>query len=1171
MKFGSTEINESIVNALRDDKLVVFAGAGVSMGSPSNLPSFEKLAIAIARGTGHEAKPPWDQLLGSLQSKGVSVHELVAQYLSSPESISNDLHKNLLLFFRSHDRVRIITTNFDYHFEDEAKELFDNQPDIYQAPALPLGKNFNGIVHVHGALNKPNSMVLTDADFGRAYLTEGWARRFLVDVYQHYIVLFVGYSYDDIVMRYLARALPTSSMTNHFALTVESENWGNLGITPIEFNLESGDNKYIQLYDCIEKLAKRSSRGVLDWKNRINEICKGVPPIDDEIIGEIEQALNEVYTTRFFTEVAKDVHWPKWLNDRKYFDALFNDSTLNEREEILATWLVENYVIRHSDEIFNLLTKKDIHINPEFWRLIVRKIGIDDSEGIDENVLSRWVTILLESAPSSINNMMLEYLAERCSKNNMTYLALEIFLFMIRYQLKIKQGFILSDWEAQDYRQRFNVECEPSSRQWSLNKVWEECLKPNINLVAQPLLSGIVHHFENMFADLAAWGKANRNFDMCSIRRSAIEPHSQDKHSEQIDVIIDAARDTLEWISTESPILLESWSERLIISDVPILRRIAIHAITLHPKKTADKVLLWLQNHTSLNNVSEHHEIYKALELFYPKASSGTRKQLVDTILSYRLPATEDRSEEEWTARSHFDLLSWLIKVKPNCTFAKKALSPIANQYPKWCVSKHPDFTFWHGPVRWGSISPWPVEQLIEMNPNEKINEFLTYEGNFFDGPDRDGLISEIEKACKQDVNWALDLIQALEERTQWDSDIWPSIIRGLQETELSEQEYRNVLKSITRTELYTKQAYNIARFIYSIVKDEGKQNALNLLEDLNKIALGIWKINEKEDYDKHISDWLQSAINETAGVIVEYWLHGLSLLIQHKSIKRSIPDNYKKLFENVIIDPTYRGGLGRSILCSQTPFLYGLDEAWVRKNIIPLFNIENRDLFTQAWHGFLAWGNFSNHSFAEEMLPAFISAVKRLDKDLPEYRDRFTEFYTHLAVFVADDPIKKLIPELFNYGSLHDRVRFTLHLGYMLRQMNLETKQQLWDRWLERYWEGRLHNVPARLEANEIEEMLEWLLYLDDMFGKAVSLAIRMPTKIKIEPHNFLFELRESDLTIRFQKECAELLIYLSRCIEGYLKGDLSIIAESLKEIPSELRNRLNEALALIGAMNDK
>ena len=41
-------------------------------------------------------------------------------------------------------------------------------------------------------------MVLTDADFGRAYLTEGWARRFLVELFRSFTVLFVGYSHNDI-------------------------------------------------------------------------------------------------------------------------------------------------------------------------------------------------------------------------------------------------------------------------------------------------------------------------------------------------------------------------------------------------------------------------------------------------------------------------------------------------------------------------------------------------------------------------------------------------------------------------------------------------------------------------------------------------------------------------------------------------------------------------------------------------------------------------------------------------------------------------------------------------------------------------------------------------------------------------------------------------------------
>ena len=44
MKIGGVDFPEPVLNALRDGRLVVFAGAGVSMGPPARLPSLCKLA-----------------------------------------------------------------------------------------------------------------------------------------------------------------------------------------------------------------------------------------------------------------------------------------------------------------------------------------------------------------------------------------------------------------------------------------------------------------------------------------------------------------------------------------------------------------------------------------------------------------------------------------------------------------------------------------------------------------------------------------------------------------------------------------------------------------------------------------------------------------------------------------------------------------------------------------------------------------------------------------------------------------------------------------------------------------------------------------------------------------------------------------------------------------------
>ena len=162
-------------------------------------------APAKSAGT-HESD---DAFLGRLQHHGVHIHEIAARNLQTnrcgetPEP--TDLHRDLLRLYLDSGAVRIVTTNFDLLFNAAAQVVFSEAPELFKAPALPLGGSFNGVVHVHGSLYRPHEMVLTDADFGRAYLTEGWARRFLVELFRSFTVMFVGYSHDDTVMKYLAR------------------------------------------------------------------------------------------------------------------------------------------------------------------------------------------------------------------------------------------------------------------------------------------------------------------------------------------------------------------------------------------------------------------------------------------------------------------------------------------------------------------------------------------------------------------------------------------------------------------------------------------------------------------------------------------------------------------------------------------------------------------------------------------------------------------------------------------------------------------------------------------------------------------------------------------------------------------------------------------------------
>ena len=69
MKIVDIDFPDPLRAALRDGKLVVFAGAGVSMGEPSRLPNFPDLAREVAVGTGQtlQNSEPVDRFLGRLQ------------------------------------------------------------------------------------------------------------------------------------------------------------------------------------------------------------------------------------------------------------------------------------------------------------------------------------------------------------------------------------------------------------------------------------------------------------------------------------------------------------------------------------------------------------------------------------------------------------------------------------------------------------------------------------------------------------------------------------------------------------------------------------------------------------------------------------------------------------------------------------------------------------------------------------------------------------------------------------------------------------------------------------------------------------------------------------------------------------------------------------------------
>ena len=1072
MKIKGIEFPKPLLKALREGKLVVFAGAGVSMGSPAGLPSFRELSEAIAQGTGevlNEGEPE-DQFLGRLQYKEQNVHARAAQVLSRNNAQPTDLHRDLIRLFQNPALTRVVTTNFDLLFESAAEQIFQSFPAVYTAPALPLGHRFEGIVHLHGSLSSESDMVLTDSDFGRAYLTEGWARRFLVDLFNSYTVLFVGYSHNDSVMNYLARALPTE--TARFVLTDESVGgrWQRLGIRPIIYP-ESSTVDFSSLYSGVNGLANYVTRGILDWEREIKEIAQKPPSLDDEASDVIHEALSDEMRTRFFVASASQTEWIEWLERHGYLDNLFGrgPADIPGQDAFLGYWLAEKFVRNHSDALFRLLARHSLQVHPAFWFALARTVGSEPS--LEQLDLQRWVSCLLGSAPPTQAKYALISLSQRCIEAGLTDSLVDIFAVLAESRLLFKETpAVYAEFMDSPIDAELADNCDYSD----LHRIWISGLRPKLDQVAERLLSLVVGQFDTRHRTLLVWQTGIGEW----FRRSAIEPHEQDRFPQTVDALIDAGRDCLEYLAENKVATAANWCDWLVRQDVPILRRLAVHTLPLRKDISADEKVDWLLANTGLSNLEAHHEIFQAMRVIYPLTSWAKRKTAIDEVLSYEWPVAEDEDRERLAAYHHFSWLHWLNESDPACEQANRSLEEIWKRFPKFEQRDHPDLNMYITPLRsMEPQTPWSASELLSRSAVEWADELVSFQVESLMMPSRAGLLLAVEEAVKQRFEWGIDLADCLAERRNWETDLWSPIIRGWTQ-ELDVDKHRQVLGKLVISKLSAIHGRPIADLLLKLVKDGGLSYVAELLADANQVAIALWDCLDRTQPKLSERDWLFNAINHPAGVLTEYWLHGIALLGGYRvDLSNSLVQQCYAALTAMVKDNTPVGTYSKAVIASQMGFVLNTNENWAMQHLIPLFEHAEGDGSQAVWDGLL-YGPLSPQ-VADSLKEAFLKAVPLIEEFFPaggDTRQHFVSFYAWMVTYFVDQPLEVWIPRFFENANAEDRRRFAWAVGNSLDGGERDQQKEWWARWLKRYWENRLQGIPAGLDAGEVESMIEWL-----------------------------------------------------------------------------------------------
>ena len=188
-------------------------------------------------------------------------------------------HRTLLKLSRDPSgHVRLVTTNFDRLFEQASRsKLTVFTPN--RLPEFRGGDMFSGIVHLHGILDPSYSksaggdLVLSSAEFGRAYLSEGWATQFIQATIKHYLIVFIGYAADDPPVQYLLEALNRAAdgLPRHlYAFQGGADDeakalWAHKGVRAIAYSSDAGHKA---LWESLDAWADRASNQER-WRDKL--------------------------------------------------------------------------------------------------------------------------------------------------------------------------------------------------------------------------------------------------------------------------------------------------------------------------------------------------------------------------------------------------------------------------------------------------------------------------------------------------------------------------------------------------------------------------------------------------------------------------------------------------------------------------------------------------------------------------------------------------------------------------------------------------------------------------------------------------------------------------------------------------------------------------------------
>ena len=927
---------------------------------------------------------------------------------------------------------RIVTTNYDTLLS----QLLPADTRTYGYPDLPGRGDFTGVVHLHGSLKDARGgLVATDSDLADAYMgTRAVGTLFLERLFGRSAVLFVGYSLDDVLVRYLLKAQTAASELYVLTARPDDRRWRELHVHPVGYESHS------QLPAVLSLWADYAEAGIAGEDQRVGVIVGAGPPPVDSDDSYLCEVLRDPQRVGLFTGRAQDARWLSWVAETLYPGLLFKDAgDLTEAQRQLQSWFARCFstddaparaaleIIGGSGSVMPVGLCRQM-----MWNLRSRRCGVSP------DLKRRLLVAMADAAPAAGSDRLLEMI-EDCQTPDDDSLILELFARVHSPRMR----------DPEQRNPRFRDQ-EPGT--------------------------DMLERFRHLAADLMSITDqrlrqdARRNDHFGTYRRSrpAIEPHPQNDVIGNADPLIDAARDLLDIQIQDAPeaaaAQIRAWEK----SRWAILQRLALYGHTVRGDITQDAKLAVLVECPDLVVDRElHHEAMSLIAAALPAASPPVVDQLVVAV-----------RDHETSDRIRFHKLAWIAHHAAGSRTAQAAFDAEQAAHPDWQVSEHPDFLQW---VEITTTSGTPdhhradlpnLASLLVDNPAAALELIVSH-------------YTDSDADTAPSLGW-FDALRCVQAVTDEDLQACLSLLEALASFESPQMD---AVASVASTALTSLD--KAAR------QDDTLRESTNirrLCVRLWRATTDRWPQPEPGTRER---DWTQAAANSCAGQLARLFLLTIKpKQPQPGEDDATLLRAGDALMLRVMLQGDTPASHHAQNVCAQHLWwLHGLDRHGVGRHLLTSLDpTASQERAVRFWEGYLYHARASHEMIEDELLEHLIAFAPHVNGCGRQPREGFAHLTTGLSLYSTPQPLDPRSPWLNRLTVTSrepTRVRFIQTLGHELSNLPSHQRQQHWDRWVNRYLTNRANGEPTPLSPKEATSTAAAGAQMGDLFPAVVDIVV--------------------------------------------------------------------------------